>query len=228
MERQGDIANKVVAGQIESPKRNPWTTIEIAVKGTSFVVLILLIVGLALDELNTSTGYVFDTSGDRAKVDIVCKWKEAGSDDVKMSYKDQCKLGGDDSAGCKVETIGEVWMAFGILGVLAQASAVLSMFLVLLPSIEITVSREAILRLAALGVACAFVLIQWSVWQAKGCHDYDNDWDLGPSMIVVIIAWVLSVLATALQLINTMSILRGSSNSAERAADLENGASIRS
>merc|ERR1719336_544390 len=214
MERQGAIATQ------QSPlKRNHWTPIEIAVKSTSFVVLILLIVALGVDKLNTvSVGHV----------ELACRWKDTGSDDSEwQDYKDLCDLGADDA--CDIETIGEVWLAFGLLSLFALTTAVVSSFLVLLASNESIITKEAILRVVALGSACLFMLIQWSVWQAKGCAHYDKEdsWDLGPSMIVVILAWILSLIATALQVANTMSILRVSSVKQAR-TDVEDGTSIRS
>merc|ERR1712173_394086 len=110
----------------------------------------------------------------------------------------------------------------------AQTAAVASMFLVLLTSDASLIAKEAILRVVALGLVCLLVLIQWSVWQAKGCADYNGaPSDMGPSMIVVIIAWILSLIATALQVANTMSILRVSSVK-QPSADVEDGVSIRS
>jgi len=205
-------------------ERNHWTPIEIAVKSISLLVLILLIVALGVDKLSTVS------SGD---AELACRWKELWGDDphqtVSESWKKGCDSGSDKA--CEVETSGEVWLAFGILGIFAQTAAVVSMTLVLLTSDESIISKEAILRVAALGIVCLLVLIQWAVWQAKGCaHNIElkNDsWDMGPSMIVVILAWILSLIATALQVANTMSILRVSS-AKQASADVEDGASIRS
>lgn len=219
MERQGDHVT-----QKQTPlKRNHWTPIEIAVKSISFLVLILLIVALGVDKLNTAS------AGD---VELTCRWKELEATNTKLdksesqSYKKSCDNGVEDT--CDVETIGEVWLAFGILGIFAQTAAIASMTLVLLTSDESIISKEAILRVAALGIVCLLVLIQFAVWQAKGCGHYDEtDWDMGPSMIVVILAWILSLIATALQVANTMSILRRPSVK-QASTDVEDGASIRS
>jgi len=218
MERQGDHVT-----QKQTPlKRNHWTPLEIAVKSVSILVLILLIVALGVDKLNTASA---------GNIELACRWKEFGSDDLQwISYKNQCNVA--DDGACDVETIGEVWLAFGLLGLFAQTAAVASMFLVLLTSDASLIAKEAILRVVALGIVCLFVLIQWSVWQAKGCADYNGSdadgWDMGPSMIVVIIAWILSLIATALQVANTMSILRVSSVKTASADVEDGGASIRS
>jgi len=241
MERQGVTATQ---GEVKietqpSPKHNTSTGIEIAVKVTSSIVMVLLIAGLALDKLNTGTLKYTDENGIYREVDGECAWKESGSDKNGWnSYTDQCKFFGVDSPGCTFETVGEVWLAFGILGIVAQAAALLSMLVVSLSSelSDTKIRAETGLRLSAMASACVFVLIQWTVWQAKGCGDHEEhtdrgsiEWDLGPSMILVVVAWTLSIIATALQSVSTVSILRGSSNDvSSQGVDLENGANIRS
>merc|ERR1711879_785449 len=121
-----------------------------------------------------------------------------GDKSESQSYKKSCDNGVEDT--CDVETIGEVWLAFGILGIFAQTAAIASMTLVLLTSDESIISKEAILRVAALGIVC---------------------------LLVVILAWILSLIATALQVANTMSILRRPSVK-QASTDVEDAASIRS
>lgn len=241
MERPGVTVTQGEAKPVTqpSPKHHPGNCMEIAVKVTSSIVMVLLIAGLALDKLNTGTLKYIDNNGIWRKVDGECAWKESGSDDNGWtSYADQCKLLGIDSPGCTFETVGEVWLAFGILGIVAQAAALLSILVVSLKSevSDTTIRAETVLRLSAMASACVFVLIQWTVWQAKGCGDHEEhtasgsiEWDLGPSMILVVVAWTLSIIATALQSVNTVCILRSSSNGvSSQGVDLENGANIRS
>jgi len=223
MERQGGNTSQATT---TAAKHNHWSTMEIAIKSISSLVLILLIVALGVDKLNTGTVKGFDQNGNFVKADVECKWKETGSDDNLKSYKDLCDAGLDDA--CDLESPGEVWVAFGILAIFAQTAAVASMFLVLLKADLATISKEALMRAVALGVACLCVLIQWSVWQAKGCTQHEGDeledgWNLGPSMIVAIIAWILSLVATALQAANLTSIQRVSSVK-PAGADIEAGA----
>jgi len=218
MEPQGNnTTQEQVATKLEAqstPKRSQ-SVLDITVKGTSFVVFVLLIVGIAIDKLNTYSEY---------GVDSECTWDEIGEKGFVSDDWIWAKYDNDD-----LETAGKVWLAFGILGIVAQAVAIGSMIVseVVLTSNEATIN-EAIFRLGALVIACAFVVIQWSVWKAKGCSDGNDNYDMGVSMILVIIAWALNVVATGLQAVNTMAIMPDSSGSPAKQADLEDGANIRS
>lgn len=253
METQGNYATQVPEEQVEtkletqsSPKLS-HSILDITVKGTSFVVLVLLIVGIAVDKLNTGsqTGQIWwDGEIFYGTIDAECKWKESGmkvhgsSDWVWITYEDACDGGihdGEkilpDEDACSTQHAGQVWLAFGILGIVAQAVAIGSMIasVVVHTSDKSIIAKEAILRLAALGVACAFVLIQWSVWKAKGCSDNTSDFDMGVSMVLIIIAWALNVVATGMQAVNTLQVLHDtSSGSPAKQADLEDGSNIRS
>jgi len=246
MEPQGNnttpMPQEQVATKLEAqstPKRG-LSTLDITVMGTSFVVFILLIVGIAVDKLNTGdqkTYYWDDQRGITiyVKRDFECKWKESGSkveggNGWHWTTYDKACDNDDSGKACDVETAGQVWLAFGILGIVTQAAVLGSMIaLVVVFTSDKFTTMEAMFRLAALGIACAFVVIQWSVWKAKGCSDVSNDYDMGVSMILVIIAWALNVVATGLQAVNTVAIMRdNSSGSPDKQADLEDGANIRS
>lgn len=253
MNQHGDEANQQ---KTSSAERSQQTVLDNVVNSTtvatSVVVMILLVVGIAVDELNFGKIEPNDPFG--IAQEFTCGWNAVHDDtydDGRIYYIDACDADSDDMS-CDVQFIGEVWLAFGILGICAQALVLLLMCLTVHP----IHGKERLLRLAALVVACAFVLIQWTVWYAKGCGNYNDDLDLvvldgsdigiekltfklGPSMILVVTAWSLGVVATLLQLsnvirANTLSVQQRSSGptktTAGQSTDLEkgDGASIRS
>lgn len=252
MNQLGDEANQTSSSAERSQQTVLDNVVNSTTVATSVVVMILLVVGIAVDELNFGKIEPNDPFG--IAQEFTCGWNAVHDDKYeggngRIYYIDACDADSDDLS-CDVQSIGEVWLAFGILGICAQALVLLLMCLTVHP----IHGKELFLRLAALVIsliACAFVLIQWTVWYAKGCGNYSGDLDLlvldgsdigiekltfkmGPSMILVVTAWSLGVVATLLQLANTLSVQQRSSgptkSTAGQGTDLERGdeGSIRS
>jgi len=156
--------------------------------GCGVIILILAIIALALDQLSYYTkideGFICNNDGDYAY---------CGYDDFRIkcegsSSKYEWEDCADDSDVCKeIQSSGSTFLAFTIIGAIAIAVAILF-------SLPYTMKFRSFVRFVYIASGLCF-LIAFIVWASKGCQAQDgyDDYDLGASSWLVLIAGILSI-----------------------------------